>query len=251
MNITVIYGQNHKGNTWAFTRLFLERLRDDDTRLSEFYLPEYSVEVQAGAASGKHGSPPEKMLGFCRGCFNCITKGEKYCPQADFMQPIITALDNADLIIVSSPCYVMNMTGQLKTFFDHMAYRFMIHRPEPSVFRKQALALSTAAGAGMEKTVKAIYDNLFFWGIPRIYRYGLRMAARDFEHLPEKRRQKIIRKVNRITNKIKKNNGRVRPGLKTRLIFLFSRLGQKKNDWSSSEKEYWITHGWLENKKPF
>ena len=232
MNIAVIYGQNHKGNTWAFTNLFLERLKDDDTHLSEFFLPDES-------------------LGFCVGCLNCIMKGEKHCPHWDYMEKITAALYKADLIIVSSPCYVMNMTGQLKTFFDHMAYRFMVHRPEPSMFHKQAIALSTANGAGMGKTTRAIYDNLFFWGIARIYRYGLKIAARDFENIPIKRKEKIIRRVNRITKKIRKNNGHAGAGIKTRFIFSLSRIAQKYNNWNSFDKEYWQTQGWLDTARPF
>jgi len=51
MNIAVIYGQRHKGNTYALTKLFLEHLNTADTLVSEFFLPEDS-------------------LGFCTGCLN-------------------------------------------------------------------------------------------------------------------------------------------------------------------------------------
>lgn len=232
MNITVIYGQRHKGNTWALTKMFLERLADIDTQITEFFLPDESI-------------------GSCTGCLTCINKNEAACPHAQAVGQIVTAIDNADLIIISSPCYVLGMTGQLKTLFDHLAYRHMAHRPEPSMFKKQAIAISTAAGTGMGKTVKAISDNLFMWGIARIYRYGLRIAAADFEHIPESRKHRIERKVNRIARSIKKHDRRVSAGIKTRLMFSFMRLGQKNNNWNPVDKEYWESHGWLRRSRPW
>ena len=68
----------------------------------------------------------------CIGCFQCIIKGEESCPHYDQVSAVMKALEAADVIIIDSPTYVMNVTGQLKTFFDHMAYRWISHRPHPS-----------------------------------------------------------------------------------------------------------------------
>jgi len=231
MNITIIYGQKHKGNTWAFVKLFLEQF--EDAYVAEFYLPDES-------------------LGYCAGCVKCIMRDEKTCPHAKYMQTITTSLDNADLLIIASPCYAMGMTGQLKTLFDHLAYRYMAHRPEPSMFSKQALAISTAAGAGMGKTAKTIADNLFWWGVARIYQYGLRIYAPDFESIPDKRKKKIVRKVKRIARNIQINNKRVKVGLKTKLMFWIMRLNMKENnELNSADRKYWQKHGWLGKARPY
>ena len=234
MNITVVYGQRHKGNTWKMTNLFLNQLTGDvyDNQIVEFFLPETGLE-------------------YCVGCTMCIVKDEKLCPHEETVQSIVTALDKADLIIFASPCYAFGMTGQLKTLFDHLAYRYMSHRPEPSMFRKQAIAISTAAGAGMGKTTKMIADSLFMWGVATIYRCGIRIAAADFDSIPAKRKKKIESKVNRLVKKIKTNNGSARAGLKTRLVFLIMRLGQKNNTWIPIDKEHWQKHGWLDAKRPY
>lgn len=232
MNITVIYGQRHKGNTWALANLFLERLKGGSAHIEEFFLPDHA-------------------LGYCTGCVNCIMKDENLCPHASIVQKIAASLDKADLIVIASPCYVFGMTGQLKVMFDHFGYRFMAHRPEALMFRKQALVLSTAAGAGMRKTTKAIAFNLFMWGVARIYRYGVRIAAADFESMPAKRKQKIERRVWQITRKILQNNNRVRAGLKTRFLFAIMRLNQKKNDWSLPDRECWEARGWLKKIRPY
>lgn len=232
MKIIIIHGQNHKGNTWQLSRLFLRQFQDGETSVTEFHLPE---------------SAPA----YCTGCGNCIFKGEQHCPHAAVMQPVISALGEADLIVFASPCYVLNMTGQLKALFDHLAYLHMAHRPEASMFRKQALIISTAAGMGMGKTAKAIADNPFQWGAAKIYRYGLRIGAKDFESIPAKRKAKIEGRVRRIARKIEKNSRNVKAGIKTKLMFSFMRIGQLHNDWNSIDKDYWEKQGWLAGKRPY
>jgi len=233
MNITIIHGQKHKGNTWMLTQLFLDQLQDINTNITEFFLP-------------------DKQIGYCTGCLNCIKRDEKTCPHAGGVQPIVAALDNADLIIFTSPCYVMSMTGQLKSLFDHLAYLYMAHRPEASMFNKQALALSTAAGAGMGKTAKSIAGHLFWWGAARIYQYGVKVYAPDFNSIPVKRKKKIERKVKRIAGKIKKNKHRVKAGFKTRFMFRVMRLGiLKEAEWNPADREYWKEQGWLGKKRPY
>ena len=101
MNITVIYGQQHRGNTWRLTKLFLDQF--EGAAITEFFLP------QSGPL-------------YCTGCMRCINKGETYCPHAETVQPIVEAIDQSDLIVFASPCYVMNMTGQMKSLMEHLAY---------------------------------------------------------------------------------------------------------------------------------
>jgi multimeric flavodoxin WrbA len=232
MNITVIYGQGHKGNTWTLTSLFLERLKDKTADIEEFFLP--------AAAPG-----------YCVGCMNCIMRDEKTCPHAGAVQKIAASLDKADLIVVASPSYVFGMTGQLKTLCDHFAYRYMAHRPEASMFRKQALVLSTAAGAGTGKTMKAIAFNLFMWGVPLIYKCGVVLNAGKYADIPDKKKQRVERKADKITRKILRRNNRVKAGFKTRFIFSMMRLNQKQNDWSIADREYWEAKGWLGKEKPY
>jgi multimeric flavodoxin WrbA len=235
MNITIIYGQKHKGNTWAFTQSFLKHFEEDNAHVTEFFLPN-----------------EQEQIGYCIGCLNCILRDEKTCPHAKPIQSIVSALDNADIIIIASPCYVMNVTGQLKTLFDHLAYRYMAHRPEASMFRKQGLALSTAAGAGMGKTVKVIASNLFWWGIPQVERYGLRVFAENYDNIPTKRKNAIERRIKRIADKIKRNNNRVKVGFKTRFMFWIMRKEMSiDTPWNIADRKYWQEKGWLGKERPY
>lgn len=140
MKITVIHGQNHKGSTYHIAHLLLDQL---DGEVTEFFLP-------------------KDFHDFCVGCTMCFAKTEKFCPHYENLTPLTKALDEADLIILASPVYVYHATGPMKTFLDHYGYRWMLHRPHESMFRKQAVCISTAAGGGTKTTNKDMADSTFF-----------------------------------------------------------------------------------------
>ena len=81
-------------------------------------------------------------------------ESEKKCPHYGAISPITSAMDEADVIILASPVYVYHATGAMKAFLDHYGYRWMVHRPAKSMFRKQGVCISTAAGAGLSSTNK-------------------------------------------------------------------------------------------------
>ena len=129
MQITIIHGQSHKGSTYHIARMLAEKLGDN---ITEFFLP-------------------RDFGTFCVGCTNCFEKAENMCPHYEALKPITEALDRADVIILASPVYVYHVTGAMKNFLDHYGYRWMVHRPEERMFRKQAVCISTAAGGGMKR----------------------------------------------------------------------------------------------------
>ena len=234
MNIAVVHGQQHRGSTYHCTHMVLDRLaeRKGELRVSEFFLP---------------GDGPAP----CIGCGRCFTEGEDRCPHAAKVQPIARALADADLIIFDSPCYVFGMTGQLKTLMDHLGYRWMSHRPHPAMFRKTGLAISTAAGAGTSKVTKALKTNLFYWGVPRIYRWGANVAAVNWESVKPGKKEELERHAARLADRIARRKPGRRPSLKTRLMFAIMRLNQKRNDWNPRDLGHWQERGWMEKGRPW
>ena len=156
MKVVVINGQNHKGSTWHIGRMLAEKLTVPED-ITEFFLP-------------------RDMPHFCLGCTQCFMKSETLCPHAAQLAPITAAMDAADVLIFTSPVYVYHATGSMKAFLDHYGWRWMPHRPEAKMFTKQGVVISTAAGGGMKSTNRDIADSLFFWGVPRVYKYGLAVA---------------------------------------------------------------------------
>ena len=228
MKIVIINGQNHKGSTYHIADKLARKVGGE---ITEFFLPKDFGE-------------------FCLGCTQCFTTDERKCPHYNKLKPITDAMDEADLIILASPVYVYHVTGSMKAFLDHYGYRWMVHRPEEKMFRKQGVCISTAAGAGMKSANKDMADSLFFWGIPKVYKYGNAVASIDWNHVSDKKMQEIEKKTDSLAKAIIRNNGRVKAGLKTKGFFHIMRALQKKG-WNERDVKYWREKGWNGKKRPW
>lgn len=228
MKTVIIHGQNHKGSTYNIARILAEKIGGD---ITEFFLPKDFGE-------------------FCVGCSTCFLKDEKKCPHYEKLKPITEAMDSADVIILASPVYVYHATGAMKAFLDHYGYRWMVHRPEECMFKKQGVCISTAAGAGMKSTNKDMADSLFFWGAAKIYKYGIGVAALNWENVPEKKKLKIEKATTSIAEKIVRKNGKVKSGIKTKGFFHIMRKLQKSG-WNEADVIYWKEKGWDKKARPW
>lgn len=59
------------------------------------------------------------------------------------------------------------------------------------MFHKQAVCISTAAGAGMKSTNKDMADSFFYWGVPKVYKYGVRVMATSYKDIKPKIKAKL------------------------------------------------------------
>lgn len=159
-------------------------------------------------------------------------------------------MDEADVIILASPVYVFHAAGSMKAFLDHYGYRWMVHCPEESMFRKQGVCISTAAGAGIGSTNKDMADSLFFWGVAKIYKYGSSVAAVNWNGVSEKKKRSVDRQMTALADKIVKRHGKVKPAVKTRIMFLAMSIMQK-NGFNERDMNYWKEKGWTEGKRPW
>lgn len=228
MKIVIIHGQSHKGSTYHIAHMLAEKIGGE---IKEFFLPRDFGE-------------------FCIGCTQCFMKTETKCPHYEKLLPLTEALDESDVIILESPVYVYHATGAMKAFLDHYGYRWMVHRPEESMFHKQGVCISTAAGAGMKSTNKDMMDSLFFWGVAKRYKYGLGIAATNWNGVSDKKKKSIERATSRIAKKVVHNYGKAKPGMKTKAFFSFMRMMQK-NGFNPVDVEYWNAKGWTKKVRPW
>lgn len=228
MKITIIHGQNHKGSTYHIAKMLSEKLGGEVT---EFFLP---VDFNS----------------FCTGCTLCFEKSETLCPHYTKLKPLTEAVDSSDVIILASPVYVYHVTGAMKAFLDHYGYRWIVHRPEEKMFTRQAVCISTAAGAGVKSTNKDMADSMFFWGIGRIYKYGVAVAAVSWDGVKDKVKMRIDRKTSVLADKIKRKQGHVKPSVKTKAFFNIMRIAQKKG-FNKADADYWREKGWTGTKRPW
>lgn len=228
MRVVIIHGQSHMGMTHHIARMLSDKIGGE---VKEFFLPRDFGE-------------------FCVGCSNCFNESETKCPHYEKLKPITEAIDDSDVIILASPVYVYHATGAMKAFLDHYAYRWMSHRPEEAMFKKQGICISTAAGAGMKSAVKDMMDSLYFWGVAKRYSIGVGVAAADWDSVSEKKKKFVEKKTTNIAKQINKRAGNVKPGIKTKGFFFIMHLMQQ-NGYNPIDVEHWKSRGWTEKKRPW
>ena len=236
MKIAVINGTEKRGVTCKLKDVFLERFQSAE--ITEYYLP-------------------KDCPAFCVGCTSCFTKGESNCKDFIYVNAIEKSLMEADLIVMTSPAYVMHATGAMKALLDHFGYRWMPHRPAPEMFSKRAVIITQCLGAGAKSTAKDIKHSLSWWGISKIgVGGGALMNDIMWENLTENRRKKLTKNINKLAAQFAKINY-AKPAhttLMTKIKFKFCRLIQKKvrkNGTPGLDNEYWYHNGWLGKRRPW
>ena len=237
MKITVINGTEKRGVSYYLKEKFLERIKTN-AEITEYYLP-------------------KDCPNFCCGCASCCLNGEHTCKDFKYIQSIEKSFLEADLIVMTSPAYVMHATGAVKTLLDHFAYRWLPHRPAAEMFEKRAVIITQCAGAGAKSAAKDIKHSLSWWGISEIGIFtGSLMSDIVLDNLPEKRRNKLTKKIFKLSEKFTKINYSkpARTKTITKIKFGFCRLLQRKFYKKNSEytdAKYWHNQGWLEKKRPW
>ncbi len=237
MNITVINGTEKHGVTYRLKEMFLAEFRDK-ANITEYYLP-------------------KDCPSFCNGCTNCILKGEITCKDSEKIGKIENSFLKADLIVMTSPTYVLHAAGAMKAFLDHFAYRWMPHRPAPEMFGKRAVIITQCLGSGAKSAAKDIKHSLSWWGISKIGVFtGALMGDIVWDKLSEKKQSQLTRKVKRLSQKFAHINYAkpAHTNLITKIKFSFCRAMQKslyKSNPEYLDEKYWAKQGWLGNGRPW
>lgn len=226
MNITVIYatGRKAQSSTYQIAQMLIKELLDDG-KCFEFHLP-------------------KDMPHICTGCRACINGQEQKCGGTAVMSPIFTAMEQSELILFCAPTYVFHIPGQMKTLLDHFAYRWMVHRPDLSFMKKQAVIINTAAGGGMRSTVRDIKDSSENWGIARTHCLSQSVWNYAWNDLPESFQKSIRRKVQRTAQKVRHHAKHLTPSFKVRCLFTLYRFLHKHQKMTSVDDIYWREQGY-------
>lgn len=238
MNICVVHGSPRKGNTYKATEFFKKEMQKyGEIEFVDLFLP-------------------KDLPDFCLGCMNCFLKGEEKCPHANYTQPILEKMLSADALIFTTPVFVLSVSGCMKSFLDHYAYIFIVHRAREEMFKKKAFIISSTVGAGTKSAIKTISTNLKFWGVNRVYSYKFATFGDDWDNMEKRKREKFEKQITKKASKFYKqvDSGKIyKQYLMIKIMFFISKKIMKKyNDNSSLDKKYWIEKGWLDKKnKPF
>ncbi len=232
MNVVVLYGTEHRGSTYHIAQRFLQHGKDHIENVTEFFLP-------------------KDMPKFCVGCAQCIMKGAERCPHRPWIEPIEKAIQEADLLIFTSPVYVFHASGQMKALLDHFGYWWLIHRPEQTMYQKTALVIATAAGGGMKSTIQDIKHSLQYWGVGKIFSFGKAVASINWEGVAGEKKEKIEAEAKALSRTIMRRALRHKPSLSAKMRFEVFRLIQKKGRYNAIDVSYWTEKGWFLQKRPW
>ena len=230
MKIVMLNGQNHKGSSYRVGKLLLDSLVGEN-EVKEVFLP-------------------QALNHFCLGCYSCI-EDETKCPFFSEKRKIMEKIEQADLLIFTTPNYCMAPSAPMKAFIDLTFTYWMSHKPRACMFSKKAVVISTTAGMGAQQAIKPIKRTLAYWGIPYVKSYGTSVQAMNWNGVAEKKKLKIETDMQALAKKLLRQ---VSPsiGLKTKCMFAMFAGMQKTNMGSGpTEKAYWEKQGWLGKERPW
>ena len=129
-----------KGNTSTLVKAFREGAESAGHSVTEFILHDMNI----------HG---------CKGCFGGHNSRECPCVQQDDMNQIYPAVKVCDVVVMATPLYYWNMSGQLRTAIDRL---FALEEGDGNLLRGHGRAsalLMVAEGNGFDD-VALYYDHL-------------------------------------------------------------------------------------------
>ena len=130
--IVVLNGSpRRKGNTSALVKAFIAGAESAGNTVTEFFLDSMNI----------HG---------CKGCFGGHSSRACPCVQLDDMDKIYPAVRECDVIVLASPLYYWNLSGQIRTAVDRL---FALEEGDGNLLRGHGRAsalLMSAEGHGFE-----------------------------------------------------------------------------------------------------
>lgn len=185
----------------------------------------------------------------CKGCSSCFQKSETLCPcRGDDLESIINRVVSAEGIIMVSPVYAYQVTGQMKRFIDRTSYLF--HRQE--LCSKPSLIVVTTDGGGSKQVYKYLKMTLSGWGTdivgnlqvisPMYFKDRKPKSAFGYdEYYHQKKHKQITSISSQFYNRLMLIKKRV-PTFYD--IFMFNCL-RSKTYTSVVDRAYWEEKGWL------
>jgi multimeric flavodoxin WrbA len=226
VKILTIHGSPHKGQTYKATMEFLKELED-----------QVGIEV-------KHIFLYQNQLELCRGCGTCIVFGEDRCPNKDGLLQIHAMIQDADVLIITTPVYALHVTAIVKNLLERSAY--IMHRP--CYFGKWFMSISTQAYSGDKDVANYLASAMRFWGFNIIPGLRLTVAPGDETKTHKKKTRKKINTAISQFQSIEEKNKFPVPNLKELMIFRFRRSAITSKSYMEvfpRDVEYFKEHNWL------
>lgn len=139
--IVILNGSPRKnGNTSELVKAFTEGAESAGNTVTEFFLDKMNING-------------------CKGCFGGHSNKECPCVQQDDMNEIYPVVKECDVIVLATPLYYWNMSGQIRTAIDRL---FALEEGDGNLLRGNSRAcalLMAAEGHGFDD-VLLYYEHL-------------------------------------------------------------------------------------------
>lgn len=165
--ILILNGSPRKnGNTSALIREFTKGAEESGNKVTTFFLDSMNING-------------------CKGCFCGGKNSDSPCVQKDDMDKIYPIYKEADIVVLASPLYYWNFSGQIRMAFDRL---FAVAECDPNYRNpeKDAVLLMSAEGFGFDDAVsyyKSLIKHLHWNDIGQVLAGGV-MAVGDIEGKP-------------------------------------------------------------------
>lgn len=209
LKVIAINSSNRKMNTYDLIIQVKEILENNNINVEIINIFDYDIKA-------------------CIGCEHCLVKGE--CVLKDQAFEIMEKMKLSDGIVLTSPVYMENVSGKLKTFVDRTCSWF--HRPK--ICGKPVLVISTTKGSGLKSTLKYLERVVVQWGGFNAGKIGRTIGTID-NKITESECDNFIRHLN-----MKKKD--YRPSLNALINFQVQKVLAHKL--IGLDSEYWEEKGW-------
>ena len=153
-------------------------------------------------------------LNYCVGCCKCYKNGK--CIFNDDIEKLSENIETADGIIIGSPTYASNVSGQMKVVIDRG--HFVI---EQLLFRKYAISVSTFENYGGKDTSKILNRLLSYSGATISSSLVIKVPFSTNPLSNSKTQNKVNKATDKFYNDILKQNSYLYQKIKHFIIFRF------------------------------
>ena len=100
----------------------------------------------------------------CISCFSCKLRGGKsygHCAVEDDLKPLLGKIEQADALVLGSPIYLGNLTGEMRSFLERLVFQYLVYDEEMSTLLKKRIpvGLIYTMGAPEDRMREAGYDR--------------------------------------------------------------------------------------------
>lgn len=102
----------------------------------------------------------------CVSCFACKLKGGKSygkCTYKDDLTPVLEKIESADAVILGSPIYFGNVTGEMRSFMERVLFQYLVYDENYSLLneKKKSIGLIYTMNVPESRINEMEYNRIF------------------------------------------------------------------------------------------